>query len=93
MYRRYAGAGACRALVNVVCFPPPLLVNSAVPQLLALFGARQTARLIHFIAVSGLALFVIVHLVMVLASGVWNNLRSMVTGWYDLGNPRMTDVR
>jgi len=42
---------------------------------------------------SGLALFVIVHLVMVLASGVWNNLRSMVTGWYDLGNPRMTDVR
>jgi hypothetical protein len=26
-------------------------------------------------------------------SGVWNNLRSMVTGWYDLGNPRMTDVR
>jgi len=25
--------------------------------------------------------------VMVLVSGVWNNLRSMVTGWYDLGDP------
>jgi thiosulfate reductase cytochrome b subunit len=64
-----------------------------VPQLFTLFGGRQTARLIDFITASGLALFVIVHLVMVLASGVWNNLRSMVTGWYDLGNPRMTDVR
>jgi len=22
---------------------------------------------------------------MVLVSGVWNNIRSMITGWYDLG--------
>ena len=51
-----------------------------MPQLFTLFGGRQTARLIDFITASGLALFVIVHLVMVLASGVWNNLRSMVTG-------------
>ena len=27
-------------------------------------------------------LFVVVHLVMVLISGVWNNLRSMITGRY-----------
>jgi len=57
------------------------------------FGGRQTARLIHFIAASGLVLFVIVHLVLALVSGVWNNLRSMITGWYDLGNPRTTDVQ
>ena len=68
-------------------------IDSAVPQLLTLFGGRQTARLIHFVAASGLVLFVVVHLVMVVLSGVWNNLRSMVTGWYDLGNPRATDVR
>ena len=68
-------------------------IDSAVPQLLTLFGGRQTARLIHFVAASGLALFVIVHLVMVLVSGVWNNLRSMITGWYDLGNPRTTDAQ
>lgn len=67
-------------------------IDSAVPQLLTLFGGRQTARLIHFVTASGLVLFVIVHLVMVLLSGVWNNLRSMITGWYDLGNPRRTDV-
>jgi len=57
-------------------------IDSAVPQLLTLFGGRQTARLIHFVAASGLVIFVIVHLVMVLLSGVWNNLRSMITGWY-----------
>ena len=68
-------------------------IDSAVPQLLTLFGGRQTARLVHSAAALGLVFFVIVHLVMVLISGVWNNLRSMVTGWYDLGHPRTTDVR
>jgi thiosulfate reductase cytochrome b subunit len=67
-------------------------IDSAVPQLLTLFGGRQTARLIHFLAAWGLVLFVIAHLVMVVLSGVWNNLRSMITGWYDLGNPRTRDV-
>lgn len=62
-------------------------IDSAVPQLLSVFGGRQTARLIHFLAASGLVLFVVVHLVMVLLSGVWNNMRSMITGWYDLGSP------
>ncbi|SIO63095.1 Thiosulfate reductase cytochrome b subunit [Bradyrhizobium erythrophlei] len=88
-------------LVVFVLFPLMILtgltmspgIDSVVPQLLTLFGGRQTARLIHFVTASGLALFVIVHLMMVLVSGVWNNLRSMVTGWYDLGNPRTTDVR
>jgi thiosulfate reductase cytochrome b subunit len=88
-------------MVVFVLFPLMILtgltmspgIDSALPQLLTLFGGRQTARLIHFAAASGLALFVIVHVVMVLVSGVWNNLRSMVTGWYDLGEPRTTDVR
>jgi thiosulfate reductase cytochrome b subunit len=68
-------------------------VDSLAPQLLALFGGRQTARLIHFVAASGLVLFLIVHLAAVLVSGVVNNLRSMITGWYDLGHERRTDVR
>ena len=88
-------------LVVFVLFPLMILtgltmspgIDSAVPQLLTLFGGRQTARLIHFFTASSLVLFVIVHLMMVLISGVWNNLRSMITGWYDLGNPRTTDVR
>jgi thiosulfate reductase cytochrome b subunit len=60
-------------------------IDTAVPQLLSVFGGRQTARLIHFLAASGLVIFVVVHLAMVLVSGVWNNIRSMITGWYDLG--------
>jgi thiosulfate reductase cytochrome b subunit len=57
-------------------------MDAAFPFLLDLFGGRQAARTIHFIAASGIVLFVVVHLVMVLISGVWNNLRSMITGRY-----------
>lgn len=57
-------------------------LDAAFPWLLDLFGGRQSARTVHFIAASLLVLFVIVHVVMVLISGVWNNLRSMVTGRY-----------
>ena len=47
-----------------------------------LLGGRQSARTLHFLAASGLLLFVCVHVFEVLISGVWNQLRSMVTGWY-----------
>jgi thiosulfate reductase cytochrome b subunit len=57
-------------------------INAAFPQLLDLFGGRQSARTIHFITASLLVLFVLVHVAMVLLSGVWNNLRSMITGRY-----------
>jgi thiosulfate reductase cytochrome b subunit len=54
----------------------------------ALFGGRQSARTIHFIVANFLVLFVLIHVVMVLISGVWNNLRSMLTGRYDIEAPR-----
>lgn len=57
-------------------------MNAAAPFLLDLFGGRQSARAIHFITASLVVLFVLVHLAMVLLSGVWNNLRSMITGRY-----------
>jgi len=57
-------------------------MDSAFPWLLDVFGGRQSARTIHFITASLLVAFVIVHIAMVLLSGVWNNLRSMVTGRY-----------
>jgi thiosulfate reductase cytochrome b subunit len=68
-------------------------VDSAAPQLLTLFRGRQTARLIHFLAASGLPLFVVVHLTMVVLSGARNNVRSLITGWYDLGVARTPNVR
>jgi thiosulfate reductase cytochrome b subunit len=57
-------------------------MDAAFPTLLDVFGGRQSARSIHFVAASGIVLFVLVHIVMVLISGVWNNMRSMVTGRY-----------
>ena len=57
-------------------------LNAAFPFMLDLFGGRPSARSLHFICASLLVAFVVVHVVMVLVSGVWNNLRSMVTGRY-----------
>src|SRR5262245_47668754 len=57
-------------------------MDAAFPVLLDVFGGRQTARTIHFISATGIVLFVVVHLVMVVLSGLWNNLRSMITGRY-----------
>jgi thiosulfate reductase cytochrome b subunit len=57
-------------------------MDAGFPVLLDIFGGRQSARTIHFISARFIVLFVVVHLVMVLISGVWNNLRSMITGRY-----------
>ena len=63
-----------------LCMSPGF--NAAVPWLIDVFGGRQSARTIHFIAAGLIVTFVIVHVVLVLVSGVWNNLRSMITGRY-----------
>lgn len=57
-------------------------MNAAWPFLLDLFGGRQTARTIHFGVMVLLVAFFIIHIVMVLAAGPLNELRSMITGWY-----------
>jgi len=57
-------------------------MDAAFPILLDIFGGRQSARTIHFISGSFIVIFVVVHIVMVLLSGAWNNLRSMITGRY-----------
>ena len=69
-------------------------VNAAVPELLTVFGGRQSARTLHFLAAFSLVLFVLVHVAMVLLSGAWNNMRSMVTGSYVIrGDLHDTPVR
>lgn len=55
-------------------------MNAAWPWLLDVFGGRQSARSLHFIAMAAIALFTIVHLAMVILAGLWNELRSIVTG-------------
>ncbi len=63
-------------------------LDADFPWLLDLFGGRQSARSIHFIAASLIVLFFLVHIAMVVASGAWNNVRSMVTGRYAITLPR-----
>ncbi|TAJ69413.1 MAG: hypothetical protein EPO51_23180 [Phenylobacterium sp.] len=63
-----------------LCMSPGF--NATVPGLIDLFGGRQSARTIHFLSASGIVLFIVVHLALVVVSGLWNNIRSMITGRY-----------
>ena len=56
--------------------------TSFFPFLLDLFGGRQTARTIHFGVMLLLVGFFVVHMLMILAAGPINELRSIITGWY-----------
>jgi len=47
-----------------------------------LLGGRQSARTIHFSAAMLIALFIFVHLLMIVLAGPLNELRSMITGRY-----------
>ena len=58
--------------------------NATAPWLLDVFGGRQSARSIHFITMAALVGFFVVHMVMILAAGPLNEIRSIVTGWYRL---------
>jgi thiosulfate reductase cytochrome b subunit len=72
----------------------PLIVLAGLgmsPRLDALFGGwvdllggRQSARTLHFAAACLLLAFVAVHVFEVIVTGLWNNLRSMITGYYRL---------
>jgi thiosulfate reductase cytochrome b subunit len=76
--------------VFVVAFPLIILTGLAMspgmdatwPWLVDVFGGRQTARTLHFLAMLAFVLFFIVHIVMVVLAGPFNELRSMITGYY-----------
>ena len=57
-------------------------INAAAPWMLDIFGGRQTARTIHFVVMLLLVAFFIIHILMVVAAGPINELRSMLSGWY-----------
>lgn len=63
-------------------------MNAAVPFLADLLGGRQTARTIHFVAMALLVGFFVIHMLMILAAGPLNELRSIVTGWYRTDPPQ-----
>ncbi len=89
--RRYNGIQKL-AYLFVVFIVGPLIVltgltmsptmDAGFPWLLWLFDGRQSARTIHFICAMTLLSFFVVHILMVVVSGLWNNIRSMITGRY-----------
>ena len=54
------------------------------PELIDLFGGRQTARTLHVVCSLLLVLFVVVHLVQMVVAGALNQLRGMIIGKYKI---------
>ena len=63
-------------------------MDTVLPGWVDLFGGRQAARTIHFIAAWLLVAFVAIHVFEVIVAGLWNHLRSMVTGRYRIVEER-----
>jgi thiosulfate reductase cytochrome b subunit len=80
------------AYLGVISFLIPLMIlmglgmspalDALIPGWVDIFSGRQSVRTIHFIIAWTLVLFVIIHVFMVIVSGFWNNLLSMISGYY-----------
>jgi len=73
------GLGPLIVLTGLTLSPQ---MDAAFPALLTVFGGRQSARTIHFVACFAFIGYTVIHLFMVAVTGLWNNLRSMLSGWY-----------
>ncbi|RYD54965.1 MAG: hypothetical protein EOP60_06790 [Sphingomonadales bacterium] len=75
-------------VVILFVFTPLLILTGLAlapgmwPWLVDLFGGRQSARSIHFIAMACMSAFVVIHLALVFLAGAINETRSMITGWW-----------
>jgi thiosulfate reductase cytochrome b subunit len=58
-------------------------IDAIANPLTVAFGGRQFARLWHFAAMLVLLAFFAIHAFQVATQGVFNQMRSMITGWYE----------
>ena len=56
--------------------------NAVGGVLLEIMGGRQSARTLHFISAGLIVGFIVIHVGLVIWTGLFNNMRSMITGWY-----------
>ena len=79
-------------LIVLMGFAMSPWLDSLITGWVDLFGGRQSARTIHFIVAWLLVAFVLIHVFEVIVSGLWNHLRSMITGRYridvEVGNEK-----
>lgn len=57
-------------------------IDTVFPWLLTVLGGRQAARTIHFVACSSFVGFILIHVFQVIVTGFFNNIYSMITGWF-----------
>jgi thiosulfate reductase cytochrome b subunit len=62
-------------------------MDAAFPILPWIFGGRQSARTIHFICAWSLVGFFAIHIFQVFAAGVFNEMRSIITGRFAIKVP------
>ncbi len=82
------------AYLGVIFFLLPLMIlmgigmspaaDALYPGWVDVFFGRQSVRTIHFVVALALVSFAVVHVFEVIVSGFWNNLRSMITGYYKI---------
>jgi thiosulfate reductase cytochrome b subunit len=82
------GLGPLIVLTGLAMSPS---IDAAVPFVVRGLGGRQSARTLHFVLTFAFAAFIASHVFMVVATGVVNNVRSMVTGWYRIHDEGGTD--
>jgi thiosulfate reductase cytochrome b subunit len=73
------GLGPLVVLTGLTMSPQ---MDAAFPALLTVFGGRQSARTIHFVSCFAFIGYTFIHVLMVAVTGLWNNMRSMLSGWY-----------
>jgi thiosulfate reductase cytochrome b subunit len=58
------------------------MLDGVAPGWVDWLGGRQAARTLHFIAATLIVAFVLVHVFEVIVTGLANNIRSMITGYW-----------
>ncbi|HYC67121.1 cytochrome b/b6 domain-containing protein [Brevundimonas sp.] len=61
--------------------------NAVGGVLLDVMGGRQSARTLHFISAGLIVGFIVIHVGLVTWTGFFNNMRSMITGWFVIQPP------
>jgi len=89
--QRFAYAGVTLVLIPTVILTGLAMspgMDAAWPWLDALWGGRQSARSVHFLAMSGIAGFLLLHLVLVVLSGPIRQIGAMITGRMTIGGDK-----
>ncbi|OYZ15674.1 MAG: hypothetical protein B7Y35_06285 [Sphingomonadales bacterium 28-64-96] len=89
--QRFAYAGVTLVLIPTVILTGLAMspgMDAAWPWLDQLWGGRQSARSVHFIAMAAIAGFLVLHLVLVVLSGPIRQIGAMITGRMTIGGDK-----